>query len=321
MNIKDIYREVVKKGIEADPRGKKEIEKLLKEEQKAYQKLEKRQKDLFDCDRFFNPFSDTRILNGNEAKKINSLMVGVDISGEEILLVDKLKERGLKIDLLVSHHPMGRAYANFYEVMELQVDVFVKKGVSLSSAESLLKERKNQVLRRVSSANHDKPVDIARWLNINLMCMHTPADNLACDYIEKLMKKEKPRHLEDIVDLLLDVPEYKEAAKINNPPRIFSGSKKARVSNIHIEFTGGTEGPKEIYGKLAAAGIDTIIAMHQSEEHVKKCKDAHINVVVASHIASDNLGINLMLDHLLSKSKLTVYECSGFKRSSHKKHR
>ena len=58
----------------------------------------------------------------------------------------------------------------------------------------------------------------------------------------------------------------------------------------------------------------SIVAMHQSEEHVKKSKEAHLNVIVASHIASDNLGVNLMFDHLTSKAKLKIHEFSGFKR-------
>jgi len=86
-----------------------------------------------------------------------------------------------------------------------------------------------------------------------------------------------------------------------------------------LEFTGGTEGPKEIYEKLSTKGVDTIIAMHQSEEHFKKCKEANINVIFASHIASDNIGINIMLDHLENKEKFTIYEFSGFRRFKRKK--
>jgi len=58
--------------------------------------------------------------------------------------------------------------------------------------------------------------------------------------------------------------------------------------------------------------------MHQSEEHFKKCKEFNINVIFASHIASDNLGINLMLDYLESKDGLKVYEFSGFRRFKRK---
>jgi putative NIF3 family GTP cyclohydrolase 1 type 2 len=134
-----------------------------------------------------------------------------------------------------------------------------------------------------------------------------------------MVTQKKPKRLHNIIDLLIDIPEYRHAAKQNNPPKIFIGNKTAKVSKIHIEFTGGTEGPQAIYDKLSQEGIDTVIAMHQSEEHYKKCKEANINVVVASHIASDNLGVNLMLDYLESKKKITIHEFSGFRRFTHKK--
>ncbi|MCK4809353.1 MAG: NGG1p interacting factor NIF3 [Candidatus Omnitrophica bacterium] len=317
MKLKRIYQEVIKKAIESDPRSKKTIEELLKEKKRSFERLEKKEKEFFDRDSLFNPFSDTRILWGDPDKEIKSMIVGIDVEGPELLLADSLKRKGIDIDLVVSHHPEGHAYANFYEVMDLQVDIFKQKGIALSKVESLLQERKSQVGRRVSAANHQRAVDFARLLALNFFCMHTPCDNLAYDYVNKLMMKKKPGKIEDVMNILLGIPEYKDAAKNNNPPKIFIGNKDSRVSKIHLEFTGGTEGPRDIYESLSSQGIDTIIAMHQSEEHYKKCREAKINVVVASHIASDALGVNIMLDHLESKGKLKIYEFSGFRRFNH----
>jgi putative NIF3 family GTP cyclohydrolase 1 type 2 len=319
MKLKNLYQEVVKKGIEADVRKPKEIEALLNTKKKELAKLDKKDKDLFDPDALFNPFADTRILCGSQEAKIKSLIVGIDVDAGELLLVDRLKEKGKKIDLVVSHHPQGHAFAQFYDVMDLQVDIFTKAGVSLSTSENLLGERKMQVARRVSSANHSRSIDVARMLNLNFFCMHTPCDNLAYQHLRRLLDKFKPDSLGKVVDILHTIPEYLEAAKNSNPPKIVSGRKSSRCKNIYLEFTGGTEGPKGIYKKLSCRGIDTIVAMHQSEEHFKKCKEANINVIFASHIASDNVGINIMLDHLESKEKFKIYEFSGFRRFKRKK--
>ncbi|MEI8349451.1 MAG: NGG1p interacting factor NIF3 [Candidatus Omnitrophota bacterium] len=314
MKLKTIYQEIVKKGLEADIRSRKEIEELLKNKKEAFEKLSLAEKECFDAETLTNPFADTRILNGSPDSEIKSVIVGIDVDEAELLLVDRLKEKGTAIDLTVSHHPAGRAYAKFYEVMDLQVDAFIKEGISCTLSENLLKERKAQVERRVHAANHERPVDIARWLKLNFLCMHTPCDNLAYQHLKKLLEKEKPSTVGKIIELLRGIPEYNHAAKNNNAPIIEIGAGASRCSRIHLEFTGGTEGPQDIYDKLAAKGIDTIIAMHQSEEHFKKCKDANINVVIASHIASDNLGVNLMLDYLESKEKIKVYEFGGFHR-------
>jgi len=319
MKFEQLYREVVNKGIEVDIRGRKAIEKTLVDKKKAFDKLEKKEQEIFDLETLVNPFADTRMLNGSGDAEIKSMIVGVDVEGDELLLADRLNEKGTKIDLVVGHHPEGRAYANFYDVMDLQVDAFINKGLSASFAENLLTERKGQVGRRVHAANHQRYVDVARLLNLNYMCMHTPCDNLAHQFVNRLVEKEKPDTLGKLLDLLLVIPEYKDAAKNNNAPQITIGSKSARVSKIMVEFTGGTEGPEGVYNRLSASGIDTIVAMHQSDEHNKKCKEANINVIVASHIASDAVGINLMLDHLESKGKIKIYEFSGFRRFARKK--
>jgi hypothetical protein len=318
MKLKSLYQEIIKKGMEADIRDKKEIQRLLDEANKSYQKLEPKEKELFDKESLANPFADSRILNGDDNAEIKSAIVGIDVEAAEILLTDRLREKGEKIDLAIAHHPEGKPYANFYEVMDLQVDAYFKEGVTISAAQNFLSGRKAEVSRRVHSANHQRGVDAAKLLGINFLCMHTPCDNLAYQFINNLVKKEKPQNMGKIMDLLLEIPEYRDSAKNNNPPMIALGSKDARVSRIQVEFTGGTEGPSEIYEKLSAAGVDTIIAMHQSEEHYKKCKDHNINVIFASHIASDNLGVNLMIDHLESKSSLKIYEFSGFRRFARK---
>jgi hypothetical protein len=56
--------------------------------------------------------------------------------------------------------------------------------------------------------------------------------------------------------------------------------------------------------------------MHLSEEHFKKVKDANLNVVIAGHISSDTLGLNLLLDRIEKESKETfqVISFSGFDR-------
>jgi putative NIF3 family GTP cyclohydrolase 1 type 2 len=54
--------------------------------------------------------------------------------------------------------------------------------------------------------------------------------------------------------------------------------------------------------------------MHLSENHYEKIKAEHINVVNAGHMASDNLGMNLLLDKLEKKADIEIIPCSGFRR-------
>lgn len=317
MRIIDIYRTAVNIGMKMDPRGRDKVKKELLRTKKEFDKLSPKEQEFYDKERFTNPYSDTRILFGTEDAAIKNILVGIDIEVAEILLADRLRERGEKIDLLLGHHPEGSALAGFFNVMYMQVDIFNKIGVPVNVAEHLMSERIKEVERKVSPVNHMRPVDAARMLNIPYMTCHTPSDNCVSRYLQNLIDKKKPYTMDDVIDLLNSIPEYNYAAKNNMPPKIIAGHGSSKAGKIFVDMTGGTEGPKEIFGRLSDSGVSTVVCMHLSEEHFKKVSEEHINVIVAGHIASDNLGLNILLDELGKKERgLKILECSGFKRFS-----
>lgn len=314
MKLSRIYELAVKAGIEADPRGKETMLKNLAKLKKEYDSFKEKEKADFDKERLVNPYADTRIVHGASSVEIKKILVGIDIEIGEVLLADRLRQIGKKVDLVLSHHPEGSAYANFYEVMSMQADIFGKFGVPINVAEGMLKDRMKEVERRVLPANHTRAVDAARLLGIPLMCCHTPADNHVVGYLQGIFDTKKPETVGEILDILKAIPEYREGIRINAGPRILFGDAKNRTGKIFVDMTGGTEGPKEIFEKLETAGVGTIVAMHLGEEHFKNIQKGHINAVIAGHIQSDNIGLNLLLDKLVAHEKFEFIECSGFKR-------
>jgi putative NIF3 family GTP cyclohydrolase 1 type 2 len=317
LKLDKIYKLAVEKGILADPRDKKEIKRLLKKEDESFKKLKKDEKLRYDKDRLFNPFTDTRILNGDGGTNVKKVMVGIDIDTSEMLLADRLNQKGEKIDLVIAHHPSGRAMPSFHEVMSLQADVLHKFGVPINVAESILEPRIKQVEKRVMPANHTKAQDAAKLLGIPFICLHTPADNCVVDYLQKIFDKKKCLTVEDVINELNKVKEYQIARDMGTGPKVVVGSKTRRAGKVMVEMTGGTEGSQKAFEKLSAAGVGTIVAMHFTEEHLKQAEKHHINVVIAGHIASDNVGINILLDYIMQKGneKLKIIESSGFRRN------
>jgi len=319
MKLKKLYEAVVAIGMEADPREKKAILKTLDKKKKAYKDMKKEDKEFFDVESLTSPYADTRILNGTGNEEIKTALIGIDMEVAEILLADRLSSKGKKIDLVIAHHPEGKAYANFYEVMSMQADILHKFGVPINIAESLTESRMKDVGRRLMPVNHTRASDAAKLLGIPFMCMHTPADNMVVDHLQDLFDKKKPDTVGDIIDMLKEIPEYQEAMRNNAGPNIMLGSKERRAGKVFVDMTGGTEGSKDIFRSLANSGVGTIVAMHLSDEHRKQAEKYHINVVIAGHISSDNLGINLMLDEILKKAKIKFIPCSGFRRFERKK--
>jgi len=314
MNIQEIYKLAIKMGIESDFRPKSQIEKQLKRIREKYEKLDKGEKEIFDVEKLTNPYSDSRIQFDNGNKNIKKVMAGVDIDTAELMLAEELD-----IDTVIGHHPLGMGLACLDDVMQLQADVYAQYGVPINIAENLMKIKISEVSRGVGAENHYKTSDAAKLLKIGLMNIHTPMDNLVAKFVDKKLKKDKPEYVEDVIKSLLEIPEYKEAAKKGFGPVIFSGAKENRVGRIALtEITGGTSGSKDIYEKLSQAGIGTIVGMHMDEESRKNAEKFHINVVIAGHISSDSIGMNLFLDEL-EKKGIEIISCSGLIRISRNK--
>lgn len=315
MKIQEIYNLAINKGIEADFRGRPSIENILKRKKEKFDKLSEKEKEDFDMESLTNPYSDSLILNIAEDKEVKKVLVGIDVEPAEILLAKELPN----IDLVISHHPIGKALANLHEVMELQCDVLNLYGVPINVAEGLMRERIEEVARGLNKVNHQRTVDTAKLLGVNLICLHTIADNLVARFLKERIEKEKLERVEDLVLILKEIPEYKEAAKIGAGPKIFVGSEENRCGKIALtEITGGTEGSPKIYEKMAQAGIGTILGIHVSEDHKKEAEAANINMVIAGHISSDSLGMNLFLDEL-EKQGIEIIPCSGLIRISRNK--
>ncbi len=320
MKLDKLYRRVIEVGIKNDPRGKAEVGRILDEEKTKHKGLKPKEAEYYDADRLFNPYADSRLLNGNPETNIRRIIAGIDMETPEILLAYLLnKDFGRKIDLVLAHHPEGQAQARLADVMKVQADILASFGVSVSVAEQLMDKRASEVERRLMPINHTRAVDAARALGLPMMCIHTPADNCVTTHLQKLFDNKKPFRLKDVVDLLLEIPEYKAAARVQVAPRIVCGSDNSRTGKVLVDMTGGTEGAKDVYDKLTAQGVSTLVGMHMSEEHLEQSKKAGINVVIAGHISSDSLGLNLLLDEVETDEKLDVIAASGFERVRHSK--
>jgi putative NIF3 family GTP cyclohydrolase 1 type 2 len=308
MTTQQIYDLAVNLGIKADLRGPAAVKKYLARIKKNYEDAPQKAQAEFDREKLTNPYSDTRILY-SRMKPVKKVLVGIDMEGPELLLAKQLGD----IDLVIAHHPEGRALADLSDVMHLQAQVLADYGLPINVAESVIKPRISEVSRGVSPVNHDRAVDMARLLDLDFMCVHTPADNLGADFLVKLLKK-KEKDLDtvgEVVDLLKAIPEYAAAVAKKAGPMIFAGDRERSCGKIVVtEFTGGTDGSKDIYEKMSQYGIGTVIGMHMSEEHRREAEKYHINVIIAGHMASDSLGMNLLLDEL-EKRGISVIPTSG----------
>lgn len=309
MKLREIYELAVNLGKQKDIRGEN-LQTLLDERLKEYEKLSDKEKAGFDMESLENPYADTRILVGSGNEEIKTVFCGIDIETPEVLLVDRLREKGHAIDLIIAHHPEGIAYAALHDVMHVQADMLESVGVPINVGEGIMASRIKEVQRGIMPVNHQRAVDAASLLDIPFMCVHSPADNLVNDYLQTLLDKKEPKYLGDVIELLTEIPEYEKAKELKAGPTIIVGDKKKRAGKIFVKMTGGTSGSEDSYANLVKAGVGTIICMHMPEKHIKLAKENHLNVIIAGHMASDSLGMNLFLDEL-EKQNINIIPGAG----------
>jgi len=311
MKIQEIFNLAVQMGKKADPRSFGDIEKQMNRIRENYEKMSEKEKKYFLKDKLTNPYPDTAIHNMNPDKEVRKVLVGIDVTEGTVI---SARERST--DLIIGHHPLGIGFALLGDQMSLQLNVYKKYGVPINVIEGLMQKRIEEVNRSLHAINHYIPVDAAKLLGANLINIHTPADNLVYDFLVNEIENKKPEFVEDVLDMLMEIPEFQESTYRGVPPRVFSGNPKNYCGLVvPTEITGGAEGSDRIYPHLINAGVGTVIAMHQSEKCVKESQKSYINVVIASHIASDSLGMNLFLDEL-EKRGIEILPTSGFIRVS-----
>lgn len=310
MRLGELYNLAITLGMAADPRGQAAMEKILQKTREDYEKLDAEDKEEFDQEQLTNPYADTRISYGDPNLEVKRLITGVDVDVADLLLADHLRRNGNPIDLVVSHHPSGLGSVRFSEVMYMQADMMQAVGVPINVAEGILQDRIDEVRRRGLPSNHYRVVDAARLLDMPLMSMHTPADNNVQKLVQAHVDSRNPETLEELIKVLKEIPEYKQAAKLGTGPVILVGKKEGRCGKIAVSMTGGTGGPKADIEEFVKAGVGTVVEMHMSEEKLEEAKKHHLNVVIAGHMASDSIGMNVILDEF-EKKGVEVVTFSG----------
>lgn len=241
-----------------------------------------------------------------DGKNIKKAIFGVDMEAAEILIA---KELGA--DLVLTHHPVGGSpRLNLYKVMENQIARMVTAGVPINKAQKMLREQVGKVERSLHVTNYDRAASAAKLLNMPFMGIHTPADLLTERKVQEHLDNnlEDKSTLGDVVAVLKQLPEYKNAM---TEPEIRVGAEKDYAGRVFVTMAGGTNGGAKVAETYFEAGIGTLVCMHMPEDVLKAVKEQNIgNVIVAGHMASDSIGINMIIA-ALEEQGVEVIRMSG----------
>ena len=244
-------------------------------------------------------------LEGDNIKKV---LFGIDMETPELML-----GKQLGADLVISHHPKaGSQTMDFDKVMLVQIDKMVEFGVPINKAQKALRKKLTSISMAYHVSNYDKVASAARLLEMPYMNIHMPADviteNFVQDYLDEFTSDKPKVTLSEICDKLLELREYKESLA---KPIIRVGSPSDYAGKVAVLMAGGTNGGADVYKAYFDAGVGTIICMHVPEDVKKAVEEQNIgNVIVAGHMSSDSIGLNIIISEL-EKRGIEVVKMSG----------
>jgi len=323
MKLSEFYRMGIEVGKTYDPRHNGSVEKWLANVRRVYDSLDEGQQAAFDRDSLWNPYLDSRVVCGDEeGRDPDFKKVMVTLEQPPVVVVMDYKP-----DLLLSHHPEGRACTGLHQVLYMQVGIWKRHGVKIDAIDDFAVE--NSLRRLYELAARDLRegdlgeitedwTDIYRYFGKPWIIMHTAADNCATTYLQHLVDSKTPESLADVVTLLNEIPEYRQGNAELIGPRIVTGRPKNKAGKIVVDMTGGYQGPEEIFTSFADSGIRTILCMHVTRSWYDAAADHHVQIVCAGHAPSDNLGMNLLIDDAMPEDVEIYPRMGGFRRFSHR---
>lgn len=246
---------------------------------------------------------DSRIyVKGENIKKV---LFGIDISSAEIKIA-----KDLGYDLVIAHHPI--AISGKHEVYREHVSHMVSEGVPLEDAEQAVEARMEGFDLMDHVMNHDHVVSVAELLNMPLMNIHQPCDEMGRkimqDKIDKQSELNSDSNIQDIINTLNEIEEFKTSyTKI----KLRMGDKSNKAGKVKVAHGAYTNGGYEVANAYFENGIDTVVYIHIQMDALKRLrKENKGNIIVTGHIVSDEIGINPLIDEL-RKRGLEVDTISG----------
>ena len=316
MTLRDLYETSIQLGMALDVRGEAALQRQMAQRRAEYAALPAWQQPYYDQERFRNPYGDVRIVNGPDDVELETILLGINIGLDELLLADRLRSKGVKIDAVIAHHTngIGVAISLVHDFMPVAIDFLAGEGVPRADAAACIDrfiEEKAQALEDTARMGPD----MAKLLGFPLACIHTPADYYIGEGVRPVVEAAQPETVGDVVRALMVIPEVQSAALIGAEPRIMSGKETWPAGRMLLKFGGGYGLPPDAYTLLGKAGVNTVAQIGCTPAQRRAAQEAGIAIVRIAHAACDNIGINLLLDEVERRlGPLNVIPCNYFER-------
>lgn len=243
------------------------------------------------------------------AENVKRALFGIDADVGDLLLAKQLG-----FDLLINHHPTGGgSQVNLPQVLRRHAVLLEHAGVPRAAAERAVDALLDEHESAAHARNYEKLPSEARLLGVPLMAIHNPCDEIGRQVMDETLRTGLPKdpRVRDAIRVLNALPEFQKAlTKIV----VRMGSEQNPLGKWVVIHGAGTNGGYPVAKAAFDHGIDTVFYIHIDAGHLRRLREEFgregpKNLVVTGHIASDSLGINVLVREL-RKGGVAV-ECYG----------
>lgn len=314
MTIRELYEFAIERGLALDPQGEAELRRRMADLRQEFDGLTGQARTLFEQERLRNPFGDTRVLVGDPDTEVKRLVCGINIDGGELLLADRLGDRGRPVDLVVAHHAsaQGGAVASRQDVLWAQIRMMTDFGVPAHMADKLIRTAAAAMLPRSTDFRNNQ---IAEALGMPLMTIHAPADLYLYQEGYRILREDQPQTVGDLVDICDTWPEVQWMIERGLPTTVAVGDRGNPLGKVYACFYGGWNPTPEVFEALCDAGCGTLWVVDTSEALNEVARRRKVSIVVVPHMPADNYGLNRLFDDAMTRfGDFEIVETSGYVR-------
>ena len=233
---------------------------------------------------------------------------------------DLLLARELGCDAFLLHHPLGgSARRDFHHVFDRMIELMVSYGVPAKIATEAQANLRNRCRFNDHASDWDHLASAAELLDITLVNVHLPADELGRQVMVQAIESVAPdATIADVAAALAEIPELGHSI---NEILLVPDDADRPAGRVAVMHAGGTNGGAEVAACIfehADPVVDTVIYIHLAGDaatqiRTRAASGERGSIIVTGHLASDAIGMNLLIHDLESNHGIEVIRHGGLR--------
>ena len=229
------------------------------------------------------------------SQDVHRILAGIDVDVGMLVAA-----KSLGYDLVLAHHPLGgRAALGIAKVYAGHATHLARAGVPRRAAAAAVRALQDEHAPLLHRQNYDHVPSMARLVGMPLMNVHNPCDEIGRRVMDETIRKglRKASKVSDAVAALRTLPEF---ANAETDIVVRMGRPSNPLGRWVVLHGAGTNGGYPVASCAFRNGIDTVFYIHVEPQALNRLRDEFgargaRNLVVTGHVASDSIGINVLV--------------------------